>query len=63
MIKNRKQYLKEGELKRQKHLQSLTYFQSAAIMEQMIGSRFMLELHFLADDAPISLRQLIERKK
>jgi len=63
MIKNIKQYLKESERKRKKYLQTLTYAKSASAMEQLIGSRFMLELNFSQDDHPVALHKLIKHQR
>ena len=55
MIKNPKRYRKQHERERARFLQRLTYHDSARLLEVLISSRLVHELHFSDDDHPRAL--------
>ena len=59
MIKNPKRYLKQSEQERVRWLSRLTYARSARLVEALLASRLIQDLHFAKDDQPTSLARTL----
>lgn len=62
MIKNIKKYILDSEKEREMFLKKMTYRQSSKILESIMSSKILLEMHFVDDDNPISLSRQKKRQ-
>ena len=63
MIKNPKRYRKKTERKRAEALRRLTSAQSVRLVEGVLSTRLVHELHFEESEPPVCLARLLERKR
>jgi len=63
MIKDVEKYLKESQNQRKRFLQGLNYQKSAQILEELLASELLLDMHFTDRGCPLSLWKQVGLKR